>query len=82
VYLHVASFNQAALSFYRRAGFKECAVLPDFYTIRQVQQSCPVRCLPACLPAFSPASTPGDAGLEPHAHIQTFSFVNHAVYSA
>lgn len=36
VYLHVATFNQAALAFYRRAGFRELAVLPGFYCIRCV----------------------------------------------
>lgn len=34
VYLHVASFNQAAIAFYRRAGFRQLAHLPGFYTIK------------------------------------------------
>ena len=34
VYLHVAAFNQAARAFYARAGFRELALLPNFYTIR------------------------------------------------
>ncbi len=34
VYLHVASFNQAALSFYQRAGFQQLAVIPNFYCIK------------------------------------------------
>ena len=34
VYLHVAAFNEAAMAFYRRAGFRQLAVLPGFYTIK------------------------------------------------
>ena len=36
VYLHVAAFNDAALAFYARAGFRQLATLPGFYTIRRV----------------------------------------------
>jgi ribosomal protein S18 acetylase RimI-like enzyme len=40
VYLHVAGFNNAAISFYQRAGFRQMAVLPDFYTIRCCRCPC------------------------------------------
>ncbi|KAL4419168.1 hypothetical protein ABPG77_004891 [Micractinium sp. CCAP 211/92] len=50
VYLHVADFNQAARAFYARAGFRELAVLPNFYIIRTGRQPQPGReCYDACL---------------------------------
>ncbi|KAL4431127.1 hypothetical protein ABPG75_006383 [Micractinium tetrahymenae] len=53
VYLHVATFNQAARAFYARAGFRELALLPDFYIIRTGRQPQPGRdrydaCLLGC----------------------------------
>lgn len=33
-YLHVISYNAPAIAFYRRLGFRDVALLPDFYVIR------------------------------------------------
>ena len=33
VFLHVIEYNAAAISFYRRNGFQEMAVLKDFYYV-------------------------------------------------
>ena len=36
VYLHVIAYNAPAIAFYRRLGFCQLALLPDFYIIRRV----------------------------------------------
>lgn len=39
LYLHVLSLNASAIAFYRRLGFHDVALLPDFYVIRSVRGS-------------------------------------------
>jgi hypothetical protein len=52
VYLHVISYNTPAMAFYQRLGFRELALLPDFYVIRQVLQSLSQLLAPA-LPCYT-----------------------------